>query len=117
MTTIPQSPRHPRRVLAIAAAGWTIAWAVLGSLSDWGAYWICWIAFGAIVPECYGLLFNAAATLSRQTWGLEHLDMAHPLDFAEWTPMHYAVALALWILFAWLSVHLPLGWIRLSAPK
>ena len=104
--------RPPYRVLAATAAAWTIAWAVLGSLSQWGAYWACLIVFGALIPEVYGLVFRPAATLSRQTWALERLNFGHPLDFSDWTAVHWTVAVVLWIMFAWLSVHLPMGWIR-----
>jgi len=55
---------------------------------------------------------NARNTISGEVWGLEHLDLAHPLDFAAWTPLHWAIAVVVWSLFAWLSVHLPFGWLR-----
>lgn len=112
MTPKPVQAKHPRTVLGITAASWTILWVTLGSLSDWGAYWLCWIAFGFIIPEVYGLIFNTTDTLSRQTWALEHLDFGHPLDFAEWTPLHFAIAIVVWLLFCWLSVHIPFGWLR-----
>jgi hypothetical protein len=103
---------HPRRVAAVFAASWTVTWISLGSLSDWGAYWLAWIFAGFLVPELYGLITNTADTLSRNTWALEHLDFGHPLDFAEWSPLHYAIAVIVWLLFAWLSVHIPFGFLR-----
>lgn len=101
--------KHPRTVLAVSAAIWTVLWATLGSLSDWGAYWVSLIVAGFLVPELYGLIVNPAFTLSRNTWALEHLDFGHPLDFAEWTWLHWAVAVVVWGLAVWLSGHLPFG--------
>lgn len=98
---------HPLRVLAVAAGAWTAAWLALGSLSDWGAYWLAWIFAGFLIPELYGLIANTADTLSRNTWTAEHLDFGHPFDFAEWSPLHWAVAIVVWGLAIWLSGHLP----------
>lgn len=113
MTATQATPRakHPRSVLAITAAAWTAAWITLGSLSDWGAFWISWLAFGFLVPELYGVIVNPADTLSDNVWHLEALDLGHPFDFAAWTPLHFAVAIVVWLLFAWLSVHIPFGWL------
>jgi hypothetical protein len=108
----PGRRHHPARVAAITGAVLTAAWAVAGSLSDWGAYWGAWIIAGLVVPELYGLAVNTRDTLSRNVWALERLDFGHPLDFAVWTPVHWAVAVVLWLLLAWLSVHLPFGWLR-----
>ena len=98
---------HPRRVFAITSAVATATWATLGSLSDWGAYWIAWLLAGFLVPELYGLLVNPAFTLSERTWAFEHIDHGHPFDFAEWTWLHWAVAIVVWGLAVWLSGHLP----------
>jgi hypothetical protein len=80
-------------------------------VTGWGWFWAAWLltAFGV---ELYWLAVNAANTLSRQIWGVERLDLAHPLDFAQWTPLHWIIAITLWGGFAWLSVHLTFGWIR-----
>ena len=112
-----QVPRghHPYRVLAAASAVFTALWTVLGALSDWGAYWVAWLLAGFLVPELYGLLVNPALTLSENTWALEHLDFGHPFDLAEWQPLHWLVALAVWGLAVWLSGHLPFGIWRLGA--
>lgn len=99
--------RRPFRVLAIASATYSVAWMALGSLSDWGAYWLAWCFAGFLIPELYGLFVNPGFTLSRNTWALEHLDFGHPFDFAEWSPMHWAVAVVVWGLAVWLSGHLP----------
>lgn len=77
----------------------------------WGWFWLQWI-LQALIVEFYWLSVNTANTLSRQTWGIEHADLAHPFDFAEWTPIHWAIAITLWSLFAWLSLHLPFGILR-----
>lgn len=106
--------KHPRRVFAVTSAIWTIAWVTLGGLSDWGAYWASWLLAGLLIPEVYGLIFRAAATLSRNTWALEHLDFGHPFAFAEWTWLHWLVALAVWVLAVWLSGHLPFAVWRLD---
>lgn len=106
------SKRRPCGALALFGTAWTATWLALGSLSDWGAYWLAWIAAGFLVPEIYGLVVNPHWTLSDNVWSLEHLNRGHPLDFAAWTPMHYAVAIVVWLLFLWLSLHLPFGWLR-----
>lgn len=80
-------------------------------VTAWGWFWLCWMLAGAGV-EIYWLAVNTANTLSRQIWGLERIDFAHPLDFAEWTPAHILIAFALWMFFAWLSVHFPFGWLK-----
>jgi hypothetical protein len=110
--TAVQRTKHPRTVLTVTGAAWTLLWVTLGSLSDWGAYWIAWIVAGFLVPELYGLATNTARTLSRNTWALEHLDFGHPLDFAEWTPLHWMIAVVVWLLFGWLSMHIPFAYLR-----
>lgn len=110
--TAAQRAKNPRGVLALFAIAWTALWITLGSLSDWGSYWIAWAIFGLLIPELYGVFFYTAGTLSDNVWAAEHLDLTHPLDFAEWTPLHWAIAVLVWLLFAWLSVHLPFGWLR-----
>lgn len=80
-------------------------------LTAWGWYWVALI-FAFLLPELYWLAVNSANTLSEQLWGLEQLDLAHPLNLSEWTWVHWLVSVALWSLFGWLSVHLPFGWLR-----
>jgi len=80
-------------------------------VTAWGWYWLGVLAAVA-GPEVYWAAVNARNTISGEVWGLEHLDLAHPLDFAAWTPLHWAIAVVVWSLFAWLSVHLPFGWLR-----
>jgi hypothetical protein len=80
-------------------------------VTAWGWVWLTWVLFGAGV-ELYWLAVNAANTLSRQIWGVEHLDFTHPLDFAAWTPLHWVLAFSLWAFFGWLSLHFPFGWLR-----
>jgi hypothetical protein len=96
-----RATRHPRLLLA-----------ALSSLSAWGAYWIAWITFGFLIPELYGVAVNAKWTLSDNVWAFERLDIGHPFDFATWTPVHYACAIVVWLLFGWLSFHLPFGLAR-----
>lgn len=79
--------------------------------NGWGWFWLSWLAVGGIV-ELYWIVVNAANTLSRETWGIEGLNFKHPLDFAAWSPMHWTIAIMLWLFFAWLSLHLPFGYLR-----
>lgn len=81
-------------------------------VTAWGWFWLAWILAGTGV-ELYWVAVRSANTLSRQLWGVEKLDFAHPLDFSTWTPLHWILAIVLWGLFAWFSVHFPFGYIRL----
>ena len=73
-------------------------------------YWIFWLA-AFIVPELWAVLVYKPDTLSDEVWGIEQLSLAHPY-FAGWTPAHWAIAIIVWGLFGWLSVHLPFGLLR-----
>jgi hypothetical protein len=84
---------------------------VFSHVTPWGWFWALWGSTGAAV-EVYWLLTNAANTLSRSWWGVEHIDFAHPLDFSEWTWQHWLMSIVLWVFFGWLSLHLPFGWLR-----
>lgn len=80
-------------------------------LTAFSWYWLGWlIAF--LVPEIYWITVNHANTLSDEVWSIEHLNMSQPFDFAMWTSTHWAVALLMWGLFLWLSLHLPFGLLR-----
>ena len=83
----------------------------LSHVTAWGWFWLTWMLVGLGV-ELYWVAVNTANTLSRQIWGIERIDLAHPLDIAEWTPVHWILAILLWAFFAWLSVHFPFGWLR-----
>lgn len=83
----------------------------MARLTVWGWFWLAWACTGAAV-ECYWLAANAANTLSRQIWGIERLNLAHPLDLGYWTWEHWSLAVTLWIFFGWLSVHFPFGYLR-----
>lgn len=80
-------------------------------VTAWGYFWLLWL-LSAVGVEAYWLAVNAANTLSEEVWGIERLDLAHPLDLSQWTPLHVALTIAIWALFAWLSVHLPFGYLR-----
>lgn len=80
-------------------------------VTGWGWFWLAWM-FTALAVEAYWLIANTANTLSRQIWAAEGIDLAHPLEFAEWTPLHWAISITLWLLFAWLSVHFAFGYLR-----
>lgn len=82
-----------------------------GHVTGWGWFWLAWM-FTAIAVEAYWLAVNTANTLSDQVWGAEHMDFAHPLYFSEWTPLHWAIAIVLWLFFGWLSVHFPFSYLR-----
>lgn len=83
----------------------------LQHVTAWGWFWLTWMLTGAIV-ELYWVFANTANTLSRQIWGVERIDLAHPLEFSHWTWLHWLIAACLWAFFAWLSVHFPFGWLR-----
>lgn len=80
-------------------------------VTPWGWFWLTWTLAGVGV-ELYWLAVNTANTLSRQIWGIEKLQFAHPLEFADWTWLHWTLALSMWAFFGWLSVHFPFGWLR-----
>jgi hypothetical protein len=84
---------------------------VKAHLTPWAWYWLAWI-LAFLGPELYWLWRNPANTLSEETWAFENLDKAQPFDFAMWTDVHWAVALVVWLLFAWLCLHLPFGLLR-----
>lgn len=77
----------------------------------WSLYWVSWLLY-FLIPELYWLWVNPVNTLSEQVWSFEHLNMTQPFDFGMWTGVHWAVAVLVWLLFAWLSVHLPFGLLR-----
>lgn len=81
------------------------------NITAWGYFWLLWILTG-IAVEIYWVVANTANTLSEEIWGIEQIDLAHPLDFAEWTPLHILITVSLWLFFAWLSVHFPFGYLR-----
>lgn len=74
-------------------------------------YWLAWI-LAFLIPELYWLAVNARYTLSETVWSIEGLNKGQPFDFAMWTGTHWAVALTVWLLFLWLSLHLPFGLLR-----
>lgn len=76
-----------------------------------GWIWLAWAMFGTAF-ELYWVFVNTANTLSYQIWGIEKIDLAHPLDFAEWTPLHWTIGVCLMLFFGWLLVHFPFGWLR-----
>lgn len=81
----------------------------LHHITGWGWYWIFWFFLGFGIPEAYGLLRNTLDTLSWQFWGLEKINFGHPLDFADWSWLHYLIGIMLLIGLAWLFGHLVLG--------
>jgi hypothetical protein len=78
-------------------------------VTGWGWYWIAWFFGGFGIAEGVGLVKNTQDTLSWQFWGLEHIDFAHPFDFAEWTPVHWVLGLVLLAFTVWLGAHLIFG--------
>lgn len=74
-------------------------------------YWLAWIA-AFLIPELYFVFTNPTGTLSDTVWAFEHLDNSQPYDFAMWTGTHWTAAILVWLLFAWLSLHLPFGLLR-----
>lgn len=80
-------------------------------VTAWGWFWLAWICTGVGV-ELWWVFVNTANTLSEQIWGIEKLDLTHPLLFATWTPAHWTIAACMWLFFGWMSVHMPFGWVR-----
>lgn len=74
-------------------------------------YWIVWL-LAFLIPELYWVFTNPANTLSREYWSFEHLDLAQPFDFQVWSATHWGAAGLVWLLFLWLSLHLPFGLLR-----
>lgn len=80
-------------------------------MNAWSYYWIAWLmAFTG--PELYAVFTNPNNTLSDNVWRLENLNLNQPFDFAMWTDVHWAVAVIVWLLFLWLSAHMPFGLLR-----
>jgi hypothetical protein len=78
-------------------------------VTGWGWYWIVWAVLGFGLPEAYGLVYNTQDTLSWQFWGIEQVNFRHPFDFADWTPVHWVLALILLSFVVWLGGHIVLG--------
>ncbi len=79
--------------------------------TPWTIYWLLWLC-AFIVPELYWVFANSQNTLSQQYWALERLNLAQPFDFSMWTSVHWIAASLVWLLFLWLSLHLPFGLLR-----
>lgn len=80
-------------------------------LTGFAWYYLAWlIAF--LVPEIYFAITNNANTLSHEVWSIEGLSTRMPYDFGMWSDMHWAIALGVWLLFLWLSLHIPFGLLR-----
>lgn len=82
------------------------------SLTFWAWYWFVWFFGFFLIPELYWVFNGPGNTLSDNTWRFENLDMAHPFDFAEWTPVHWAFGVVFVLLVSWLFVHLVFGFLR-----
>lgn len=76
-----------------------------------GLYWIGWL-LAFLIPEFYWLWKNSANTLSEEVWGIEQLSLSRPFDLGIWTWEHWVLALLVWGLFGWLSLHFPFGLLR-----
>jgi len=80
-------------------------------LNAWSWYWLIWV-LAFLIPELYWVFSNAANTLSDTVWALEDVNMGRPFDFGMWTDVHWTIACVVWLLFGWLSLHLPFGLLR-----
>lgn len=109
------SQRHlakPAAAKILPFTGW-LALAGIASITNWGWYWLAWLLAGFVVPELYTLFAKIPhGTLSNNVWLWEHVNFAHPFDFATWTWPHWALAFITWGLFGWLSLHFPFGLLR-----
>lgn len=74
-------------------------------------YWLLWL-LAFLVPELYWLAVNPINTLSENVWSVEGLNLAQPFDLPMWTATHWAIAVLVWLLFGWLSLHFPFGLLR-----
>lgn len=74
-------------------------------------YWLAWV-LAFLIPELYFVFTNPNGTLSDTVWALESAHLNQPFDFAMWTDVHWVIAAVVWLLFAWLSLHLPFGMLR-----
>ena len=80
-------------------------------LSLWSWYWLGWlIAF--LAPELVFVFTYPQGTLSDNVWAIEDVNLRHPFDFGNWTPVHWIIFLVLVVLFGWLLMHLPFGLAR-----
>lgn len=82
-------------------------------MTGWGVYWLAWFTIGFGIPEAVALVRNVKDTLSYQIWGLEHINFSDPLNFANWTPVHWILAILLFGFTIWLGVHMIFGVWRL----
>lgn len=80
-------------------------------LNAWSLYWAAWL-LAFLAPELYWVYRNSAYTLSATVWAAEDLNFAHPFDFGHWTPVHWSVFALTWLLFLWLTWHMPFGLLR-----
>lgn len=78
-------------------------------LQPFAIYWGVWITM-FLIPEIAAIFINPADTLSDNWWAIEKLSVSHP--YSGWTWQHWAMAGVVWVLFVWLSGHLPFGWWR-----
>lgn len=83
-------------------ASFHVYWPAIIVWGVWLAYF-CFFEFGALISG------NDKATLSDNWWALEKLSLTRPFQI---TPVHVAMAIFIWLLFGWLSGHLPFGWWR-----
>lgn len=78
------------------------------SVTAWGWYWL-FVLVLILGPELYWVFVKSQNTISDNIWAIERLDWNHPFEFATWTPVHWIIAVVIWGLFAWLSLHIPFG--------
>lgn len=74
-----------------------------------GWYWLAWFLAGFMVPEVYWIINAGKNTLSDNFWAMERMDIAHPFDLAEWTPLHYFFGAVMLVFVVWLFFHLVFG--------
>lgn len=80
-------------------------------LTWFSLYWLGWL-LAFIVPELIAVFTNPNNTLSDTVWSVEQLNFQRPFDIAMWSDTHLAVAALVWLLFLWLSFHIPFGLFR-----
>lgn len=80
-------------------------------MNVWSLFWIFWLA-QFLGVELYWVFSNPFNTLSENVWRFEGLNLQQPWDFPMWSATHWLAALVVWLLFLWLSFHMPFGLLR-----
>ncbi len=78
-------------------------------MNFWAKYWLVWFFGGFLVPEAFWAFVNAKYTVTQETYAFEDMNARHPLDVADWTPVHWIFGVVMVVFWMWLFGHLVLG--------